>query len=195
MNMMMEIGTVIGVVMEEGGVEGGVVVISVDVEEEDTMDLHLIYSKMEDTTKTYHLKAVVFSYFLFQYVSFSWSLISLFSRDVLIMVIVLRCLLKSGCPFLLYINTIECSLCELLNWNYLVSDVEVVFIFTFLYRLRPMKSSSQLDISTATLLFGLSWIGCIFQGVDAEGAGIAEGAVVSGLMEGRSKQLHEVLKG
>lgn len=71
MNMMMEIGTVIGVVMEEGGVEGGVVVISVDVEEEDTMDLNLIY-KMEDITKTCHqLKAVVFHYFLFLYVSFN----------------------------------------------------------------------------------------------------------------------------
>lgn len=72
MNMMMEIGTVIGVVMEEEGVEGGVVVISVDVEEEDTMDLNLIYNKMEDTTKTcYQLKAVVFPYFLFLYVSFN----------------------------------------------------------------------------------------------------------------------------
>lgn len=67
MNMMMEIGTVIGVVMEEGGVEGGVVVISVAVEEEDTMDLNLIYSKMEDTTKTYQLKAVVIFYFLHQF--------------------------------------------------------------------------------------------------------------------------------
>lgn len=91
MNMMMEIGTVIGVVMEEEGVEGGVVVISVDVEEEDTMDLNLIYNKMEDTTKTcYQLKAV---------------------------------------------------------------------------------------------------------GVDVEGVDIVEGAVVSGLMEDRSKPLHEVLKG
>lgn len=68
MNMMMEIGgTVIGVVMEEGGVEGGVVVISVAVEEEDTMDHNLIYNKMEDTTMTSHLKAVVFSYFLLQF--------------------------------------------------------------------------------------------------------------------------------
>ena len=68
MNMMMEIGTVIGVVMEEEGVEGGVVVISVAVEEEDTMDLNLIYSKMEVTIKTSHPKAVVFSYFFFSMV-------------------------------------------------------------------------------------------------------------------------------
>ena len=35
----------------------------------------------------------------------------------------------------------------------------------------------------------------IFQGVDVEGVDIVEGAVVSGLMEDRSKPLHEVLKG
>ena len=104
MNMMMEIGTVIGVVMEEEGVEGGVVVISVDVEEEDTMDLNLIYNKMEDTTKTcYQLKAVVFPYFLFLYVSFNWSfdwpiqqcrgICRLWSLFIL-------SLSKLGCPFL-----------------------------------------------------------------------------------------------
>lgn len=63
MNMMMEIGIVTGVVMEEEGVEGGVVVTSVAVEEEDTMDRNFIYSKMEDTTKTFHFKAEVIFYF------------------------------------------------------------------------------------------------------------------------------------
>jgi len=55
--MRMEAGTAVGEILEVGVV--GEDVVSVVVEGEDTMDLRLIFSKMEDTIGMHFLKAAV----------------------------------------------------------------------------------------------------------------------------------------